>query len=96
MMAFSSRWRSAFTADERVGHLSDACFERRDLGNRVIALGLFAGDAIAQLLDLALDAEDRRAFVLAAARHEHAPAKTSPVRVAIAAPKSIRPPQRRG
>ena len=33
---------------ERVRHLRDSRFERRDVRNRLIALGLFAGDAIAQ------------------------------------------------
>ena len=59
---------------ERVRHLGDARLERGDFGHRLIALGFFAGDAIAQLLDLALDAEDGAPLVLAAARHEHAAA----------------------
>ena len=59
---------------DRVRHLGDARLERRDVGYRLIALGLFAGNAIAQLLDLALDAQNRASFVLAAARYQHAAA----------------------
>ena len=51
----------------RVRHLSDAGFERRDVRHRLIAFGLFAGYAIAQFLDLALDAENGAPFVFAAA-----------------------------
>ena len=54
--------------------MRNARLERRDFGYGLIALRLFAGDAIAQLLDLALDAEDGAPLVLAAARHEHAAA----------------------
>ena len=56
---------------QRVRHLRDPRLERGDLGDGLIALGFFAGDAIAQFLDLALDAENGAPFVLAAARDEH-------------------------
>ena len=75
---------------ERVRHLGDARFERRDVRHGLIALGFFAGDAIAQLLDFALDAENGASFVLAAARHEHPSAHDIAGQRRDAAPTSIR------
>ena len=57
-----------------VRYLDDASLERGHVRYRLIALRLFACDAIAQFLDLALDAEDGAPFVLAAARDQHAAA----------------------
>ena len=80
---------------ERIGDLRHARLERGDVGHRLIALGLFACDAIAQLFDLALDAKNGAPFVFAAARICARPRTTSPVSVAMAADVTCRRGKRR-
>ena len=59
---------------QRVRELSDSGLEHRDLDDRLIAFARFGRDAVAQLLDFPLDAQNAAAFVFSAAGHQRAPA----------------------
>jgi hypothetical protein len=59
---------------QRVRCVSNPRLNRRHLRDRVIPFGFPSSHSIAKLLDLALETENRQAFVLAATRHQRAPA----------------------